>query len=99
MGWDMPNRAQIKCINKRDRGDIHERISHVGGYPAAEGGSWKWAEERAIAEIEAGNWTFFVSQGGREVNVIVSSRNGRKYLKTANDGANENNLLSLPECP
>ena len=95
----MASRAQIKCINKRDRGDIHERISHVGGHPAEGGGNWKWTEDKAIAEIESGNWTFFVNQGGREVNVIVATRLGRKYLKTANDGTNENNLLSLPECP
>ena len=49
--------------------------------------------------MEAGNWAFYVDHGGREVNVVIATRNGRKYLKTANDGANENNLLSLPECP
>jgi hypothetical protein len=43
---------------------------------------------------------FHVRVGGRPVRVIVAvSRFGNKYLKTEADGAEPNNLLSLPECP
>ncbi|MEI2432838.1 DUF3892 domain-containing protein [Lysobacter yananisis] len=91
--------AQIKCINKREHHNPHERITHIGGYPAEGGGNWKWTLEHAIDEIEAGRWRFYVSVGGQSVWVIVAIRNGRKYLKTQNDGDEPNNLLSLPECP
>jgi hypothetical protein len=33
-----------------------------------------------------------------ETKVITAVRNGKKNLKTANDGAEPNNLLALPEC-
>jgi len=53
----------------------------------------------AIAGIESGRWSFFVSVQGRAVAVIVAvSRWGHKYLKTVADGDDPNNLLSLPEC-
>jgi hypothetical protein len=40
-----------------------------------------------------------VSQGGKEVKVIVATKEGIKYLKTEADSSETNNLLSLPECP
>jgi hypothetical protein len=56
-------------------------------------------EEDAIKAIENRQWDFFVLVNGREVDVIVASHEGRKYLKTTADGYAPNNLLSLPECP
>jgi hypothetical protein len=53
----------------------------------------------AIRQIEAGTHTYFVKVGSKEVEVIVSSRLGDKYLTTEPDSTPENNLLSLPECP
>ena len=88
---------QIKCINKTDRFNAHERIENVGGN---EGGKqWKLPEADAIAGIESGKWSFFVHAGGKTADVIVATRLGRKYLKTENDGEQPDNLLSLPECP
>lgn len=95
----MAQGVQIKCINKSDRYNPHERITHVGG-TNPDGTRWKLTQEAAIAGIEAGKWNFFVSAGGRTVRVIVAkSAAGHKYLKTENDGEQPNNLLSLPECP
>ena len=93
---------EITCINKSDRPNPHERITHIGGRTGAEqtGGAWKITQQSAIEGIESGKWSFYVSKAGRRVNVIVAiSRFGNKYLKTEADGEEPNNLLSLPECP
>jgi hypothetical protein len=90
---------QIKCINKQDRPNPHERITHVGGY---DGGAWKMTQAQAIAHIEAGSRKFWVKPPNFKESVwvvVAVSRFGNKYLKTAADGEGENNLLSLPECP
>ncbi|MBX9464596.1 MAG: DUF3892 domain-containing protein [Aquamicrobium sp.] len=94
----MANSAQIKCINKDDRYDPYERITHVGGYVNSQ---WKLTLADAIGKIERGEWTFFVERPPEDrvwVEIAVS-RYGNKYLKTDADGDEPNNLLSLPECP
>lgn len=94
----MTSPHQIDCINKSDRMNPHERITHIGGRNA-DGKAWKLTQQAAIDGIEEGKWTFYVTRGGRTVNVIVSvSRFGFKYLKTEADGEQPDNLLSLPEC-
>lgn len=95
----MAGRVQIKCINKSNRPSAHERIISIGGVNP-DGQRWKLPQPQAIADTEAGRYSFFVSVNGVSVDVIVSkSAAGHKYLKTKNDGEQPNNLLSLPECP
>lgn len=92
----MTKTAQIKCINKQDRPNPWERITHVGGYATRH---WKLTQQEAIRLIEDKTWNFWVSVSGKSVWVVVAvSRFGNKYLKTQADGEGENNLLSLPEC-
>jgi Protein of unknown function (DUF3892) len=86
-------RLQVKCVDKTNRSDPHERISYIGG------DGWKQAEDDAIYDIEHSNNSYYVHRGGYEVDVIVATRLGHKYLKTRNDGEQPDNLLALPECP
>jgi hypothetical protein len=95
----MSDIIEIKCINKSDRPNPHERITHVGGVNPG-GERWKLSQTDATAGIESGRWSFYVTRGLRTVRVIVAvSRFGYKYLKTEADGEQPDNLLSLPECP
>ena len=59
----MAKHHQIRCVNKTDRTNPHERITHVGGVND-DGGRWRITQEAAIQGIESAKWTFFVSQGG-----------------------------------
>ncbi len=95
----MAYRHEIRCINKSDRMNIHERIINIGGVNH-DNTRWKLSQPDAISGIERGEWSFYVTRNGRTVDVIVAvSRYGHKYLKTTADGEEPNNLLSLPECP
>lgn len=94
----MTQTQTIRCINKDDRMNPYERITHVGGTSTE--GNWKITQQTAISYIESNDWAFFVGQGERRVRVIVAiSPYDNKYIKTEADGEEPNNLLSLPECP
>jgi hypothetical protein len=93
----MADRLEIKCINKSERNNEHERILNVGGFSTVR---WKHSQSYAIQSIEAGVFEYFVKAGDKEVAVAVAtSRYGHKYLRTTADGEGQNNLLSLPDCP
>lgn len=89
----MAVRREVTCVNKSDRKNAHDRITHIGG------ANWKLTQEEAISGIKSGRWSFFVKKGGSEVDVIVATAaSGHQYLKTKPDGEQPNNLLNLPEC-
>jgi hypothetical protein len=90
---------QVFCINKSDRTNPHEQITHIGGINAT-GQRWRITQREAIEGIESGKWQFHVRAGYRDVKVVVAvSRQGHKYIKTEADDCQPNYLLSLPECP
>lgn len=89
--------VEIRCINKTNRSDPHERIQNIGGVNG-DGTRWKLSVAKAIEGIASGKWRFYVKAGGKTAWVIVATHNGRKYLKTEADGIHPNNLLALPEC-
>ena len=94
----MTSRIRIQCINKLPRSNPHERIKNIGGVNS-DGKRWKLTLAEAITHTENKTYQFFVHEQGREVNVIVATHLGHKYLKTVADGVQPDNLLSLPECP
>ena len=80
----MATRLRIRCVNKTDRYNPHERISHVGGGTAPN--LWRQTQEQTIREIENNQYDYYVEEGGRTVDVIVAKHNGNKYIKTKADG-------------
>ena len=96
MASTLTKTAQIKCINKNPREDRYHSITHLGGYTDKR---WKITKADAIGMIERREWSFYTMVNGHRAEVIVASRDGRKYLKTTADYETPDNLLSRPECP
>jgi len=94
----MATRVEIRCINKRDSLNPHERIIHIGGVNT-DGTRWKLSQTEAIHYIVQDIYLFYVKRGGKMDYVVIASQSGWKYLKTTTDGEQPDHLLSLPECP
>ena len=90
--------VRVKCINRTDRTNPHERIENIGGLNP-DGKRWRLTEDEAIAGMKSGKWTFHTLVNGRRATVRIGRHSGREYLTTEPDGQQPNNLLSLPECP
>lgn len=92
----MANR--VTCATKKgDNYDPYERISHIGGYNS-NGEHFRITSEDAIQKINSTKYSFYVVKDGKNVSVIVGTRNGKEYLKTEADGYEPNNLLALGDC-
>lgn len=84
--------VQVTCINKLERNNTHEGITHLGG------ATWKWTRAQVVASIEAQTNTFYTKVEGLRANIgVVNGTNG-KYVRTYADGKWSDNLLALPEC-
>lgn len=90
---------RISCINKNDRFNPYEAITHIGGRNPDDT-KWLLTQQDAILAIKHQRLSFYVENPpGDKVNVVVAiSPYGNEYLKTETDGDRPNNLLSLPEC-
>ncbi len=88
---------RVSCINKKDRYDPAQRISHLGGGTGSN--RWKLSQREVVRQIDQGIETFEVEINEGVVKIVVRvSQYGNKYVKTEADGETENNLLNLPEC-
>jgi hypothetical protein len=88
--------VRVTCINKRNRQDTHEGITHLGG-PG--GGGWKLTRQEVINSIRAGRDTFYTQVDGKRANIAVREGPHGPYVQTHADGDWNNNLLALDECP
>jgi hypothetical protein len=84
---------QITCINKQPRDNPYEGIINLGG------AGWKMTRQQIITAINAGTHTFHTLVGGKRAGIAVVNGPNGPYVQTHADGAWNNNLLSLSECP
>ncbi len=84
--------VQITCINKQDRNNSNESISHVGG------NGWRLTRQQAVDAIEREEYAFYTNVYGKVAWVGVRQGRYGKYLQTHADGQWNNNLLALDEC-
>jgi hypothetical protein len=89
-------RCRVRCCDPDDS-DRDRRIEGIGGQSS--NGRWYREIDKAISDIEKGINEFYVKVDDEEVDVIVRTRNGVKYITTEADGFPPNNLLNLPACP
>jgi hypothetical protein len=97
----MAIRVEIDCINKDDRFNPYEAITHVGGPnpPGSANPRWKLKMREAAEGSRDGKWSFYVKQNGHIVDVHhAESKFGNLYLRTQADRDTPDNLLHLAEC-
>ncbi len=94
----MATKVEIRCINKSNSFNPHDRIINVGGVNA-DRTRWKLSQTEAIRFIVKDTYLFYIKRGRKMDYVVIASQSGWKYLKTTMDGEQPDNLLTLPECP
>ena len=90
---------RIDCVNKPDRLNAHEHITHVGGPNLGGSGRWRDTVPNIVRMIEQKTHRFYTSEGNSAAWVGVrTSGAGNKFLQTFADGVWKDNLLALKEC-
>jgi hypothetical protein len=90
-------RHRVTWVEADDRSDYDRCINRLGGELADGVDAWSLTLPDAIAAYEAGQEFYVLGADGEEVPLIlVTSRAGRKYLRTKRDTDRPNNLLALP---
>ena len=95
----MARHLHIRCIVKTDRTSAHQRIHAIGGINA-DGSRWMLTQDKAILQIEDGTSVFYIERPrDQRIDVIVAiDTDGNKYLRTAADRDQPEQLLHLPVC-
>lgn len=89
---------KIQCIKKSDRSNPHDRITHIG-FKDLDNSLVIITHAEAIERMENGICQFYIDKDGISIDVFVTTtRFWHKYIKTARDGDQPNNLLDLPDC-
>jgi hypothetical protein len=87
--------VKVTCVGKSSSGTV----THIGG--EADDGSMRWGltRDQAIQRIESNEWSFFVARPAADpAAVLVRTIGGTKFLSTAADDTQTNNLDELPGC-
>jgi|GEM_PF-2411801 hypothetical protein len=94
----MVREAEVTCVSKTDHTEPYDRIRSLGG---GTGPYWEISHARAIDLVEHDRLRFYTCtpQGERLYLVVVTSRDGYKYIKTVADEVVPGHLLELPDCP
>jgi hypothetical protein len=91
----VPKLFPVTCVDKEKERDGLERVRMVGGGVRD---PWKMSERDAIRGIENGDWIMQRNLKTKAEPIVVSSKDGRKYLRSTSDGPQQDALLLLPEC-
>jgi len=89
---------QVTCINKPDRMNAHEHITHIGNTA----NNWRMTREEAIRRIDSKQEAFYTvdsnTQNRAYIGVVRGDGQKAPYLRTHADGKWNDNLLALAEC-
>lgn len=90
----------VVCITKHPtHDDPHTRIQKIGTSSTAGGTRSKiWDTADVITAIDKGDTFFCNDKKGDQVYLVVAEHNGYRYVKTVNDGIEQDNLLAQPDC-
>ena len=76
---------KVKWVDRSDRPDPYQRISHIGG--DSREFQWKHTHAQAIQSIEHGLFAYYVEKDAIVLKLEVGlAPNGCKFLKTQIDG-------------
>ena len=80
---------KVKWVDRSDRPDPYQRISHIGG--DSREFQWKHTHAQAIQSIEHGLFAYYVEKDAIVLKLEVGlAPNGCKFLKTQIDGNQPN---------
>ena len=96
-GEQPEKRVEAKFATSSRSPDGSTTVAYLAGV-RDDGRLWKLSEEDVIQSIKHGV-VFYVVAAGKELQVIISRRQNREYIKTTMDRYDPEMLLSLPDCP
>lgn len=93
----MATRFEVTCVTTSNKPALHERIKYIGGI-RENGKPWKATQQEAIELIEENLCSFYVTRGGKKVDVVIGYSNlGNKFIKLATDDKYAGGLIWIGE--